>query len=585
MAQWTAGVLSPPLNTTGHADRTSSSEPCSNTLLHQCNDFVELPSAGASLCTSGDYYQWCHLIDAVTPAPSVDGRPVDASMHSIRSSSSPPASVSLMLVGLPCALCDGLSTSFKVMLRRMRHEDVLSKLSSGLPCPKAVGAVVGSLLVSLRSADGTLERLDWTSAVRTASSSSSSSTTVTPQPLQRRLSMSTLAGVPKSQERSALLDTTSLRRLFRTVPRTVAVLLLPMENGAYYACAVSSLLQTSPMCVTVFLEKQTAAAALVEKTLNDKGRGGGNMKFSVGFVAPETLRRTVQGGTGLLEAVASGVILPAKNDPLLLDAFHIAAYKATIPLPSVGDHVALCGEWTQDASAWSYSRHGAQSTTTNGLHPGDYLNENDATSIHLMLRLDRKYMTIAPPAPPAKWKWFPRARCVATVCIGNVNTGRVENCLGTVLTSLDITSRNPLLLTVYAPAGPLNDLLFWRTPSVATIPIVRLHVYEHEATGDELVDWFKDVTCVDPGMQFMYHPSPNRTMKNKGSSDDAVWVHEYELPSSRGAAKLIGVVDTSVEAVLRPVDNVGYIVVLRPVMCNVEVGDTATNVCCSYGFL
>ncbi len=55
---WTAGVLRPPTTVPAAALPSSS-----------CDDYVELPPAGASLCTSGDYYQWSHLIDAVMPAP------------------------------------------------------------------------------------------------------------------------------------------------------------------------------------------------------------------------------------------------------------------------------------------------------------------------------------------------------------------------------------------------------------------------------------------------------------------------------------------------------------------------------------
>jgi thiamine biosynthesis lipoprotein ApbE len=569
-APWTAGVLAPPASTSGHGDRASSVSSSAS----QCSDFVELPSSGASLCTSGDYFQWFHLIDAVMPAPC--GATLEVPQSAL------PASVSLMLAGLPCALCDGLSTALFLMLRRMKHDDVLKTLSRGLPCPTSVGAVVGSLLVSLRLPTGALERVDWTKAVGSAQDLRAAAESPAPPALQRRLSLSTLAGVPRSQERSSLLDASALRHLFRCVPRTVAILLIPMEDGAYYACAVSSLVQTSMMCVTVFVEKNTAAATLVVKA-----HTSGDIVFGVALVAPEALRRTVQGGTGLLEAVANGLIVPSRGDPLLLDAFHIASYKWAAPpssLPLVGDHIALSGTWTRDG--WSYCRHGAQSSA-DGLHLGEYIKDGDASSCNLLLRLDKKYITVAPPPnAAAKWKWLPRARCVATVCVGDDSTGRVERCLGTVLTSVDITSRNPLLLTAYAPAGALHDLLFGRAPSSATVTTVRLHVYEHQASGDALVDWFKDVSCVDPAMQFMYHPMPSRTMSNKSSSgvvDSTLWVHEYRFPPTSATSKCIGVVDALVDRVIRPQDHVGYMIVLKPLMCSVDISGEA--VCCSYGFL
>lgn len=607
---WAAGVLRPPSTPGG----TSTGAPDTS-----CDAFVELPASGASLCTSGDYYQWCHLIDAVMPAPELGAATSASTQGEV------PCSVSVMLAGLPCALCDGLSTALFLMLRRMSHMDVLRKLSEGLPrslaAPTNDGAdhsknVIGALLVALRLPGGGLKKIDWTdvskhvagksaSTLQQASNDASGSAQ-----LQRRLSMSSVLGgsstsAPQHQgERSPLLDTLALRHLFHTIPRYVVILLLPLsrdgDGGKYYACAVSSFVQTSPLCATVFLEKGTASAALLDKHAASLATPRGDLLpipplvFSVAYIAPETLRRTVQGGTGMIEAVASGLIL-SQEDSLLHDAFHIASYEASVasPMMCVGDHYVLNGGWAKGGR--SYSRTGEAAASKDGFHPGDYVKDNDVptATCTLLMRLGKKYLSVAPPAQPGKWKLLPRARCVATVCIANKDTGKVEVCLGTVLTAMDITSRQPLLLTAFAPPGPLNALLFAnRTPSSALptasmITTVRLHVFKHLSYGDALLDWFKDVTCTDPGMQFMYHTTPSRTLTNASLhlESDArrppTWVHDYQF----SGGPQLGTLDTLVEDVMSPLDGSGHLLVLRPLVCKLDTGAALEGSCCSYGFL
>jgi thiamine biosynthesis lipoprotein ApbE len=595
---WNAGILVPP-----HGITTS----------YGCEHHLTLPSeCGASLCTSGDYYQWSHLVDAVVPAPLVraQGAPQQ------------PTSVSLMLKDTPCAMCDGLSTALFLMLRHLPCDDVVRQLAQGVP-RRCNGNAVGAFLVMMRTSDGTLERSDLTNTCLLAMSAvPNDDGRVTPT----RSTAVTRSDPPTPTWRSSLLDTRALRSLFQCVARSVHILLLPMDDevdrgapaavsaqgGAtrrYFGCTVSSLVQVSSTTAAVFLELHTAAAALVEQKLAAPADAVGRAPwhFAVAYVAPDAVSRTVQTGAALLEVFQGGKVVSPDSD-LLKDALCVCTYTATSTTRHlVGDHVLLCGEW-QEPTVLNHSRGrkspqrmpGGRGDDVGGPSPGFHPHQHlDPSSppCSLLLRARKKYLSVSIPRPPQRWHSLPRARCVATVCVGDIATGRVVRCLGTVLMSIDISSRQPLLLTAYARPGQLHDVLFaqhvggTQPPDSDTLTLVRLHMFAHKSSdGDALLDWFQDVTCVDAAMQFMYHAAPSRTMTKlhdaahppEEETSRGVWVHDYRFPGG----PQIGTVDTTVAWVLPQGPTEGYLVVLRPVQCS-TVGDFAErdDTVASYGFL
>lgn len=547
---------------------------------------LAFPPDGASVCTSGDYFQWCHLVQSEDPLPHVFAAAGECRGSLV-------ASVTLMADGVSCAMCDGLTTALFLMMGRSRGQNgvasVASMSAAALRLLKVVPRhLLRALILYTRLDDGSVALHDVLPVLQGAAETAlpdDAEVFASHLPMPGQL-VDPRAGVlverPWWHRRNATLDGSALRSLSRSIPRSVCVVWIPihlsdasvLDKPLYYAVAVSSLVQLSDNRVVFYLQKKSAACLVFQRY----AASGSRERLRIGLVFPAALQNADDGASA-----ASAVLQRYHEGAVVLGDDGVEALSVVVTATPVLQCVA-CGGSGANLVSFEASRADApcgdhicvvadvdrpESTSVGGVAGVHSLLEavHRTRVDHVLLRQGSQYIRAPIPPPRLRWHRLPRVQCVATISIGSGLTGAVRLAMATILLGVDVMSRDPLIVSAAARPGPLNSLLFG--PAAlrdGEVRVARLHFFSGSSRdGDALLDWFRDVTVTDPQQQFVYHPPLPRKMR----APNGRWVQgEYSFPGS-SATMDAALIESF------PCDDVqgaagGFVLLMSPTLCSVS---------------